>query len=268
MFIYRALILGLIQGATEFLPISSSAHLIILPETVGWAVQPLFFDVMIHFGSALAILAYFHKELIIIIKEWRDWWLKILVGIAPAGVVGFLLRQWIESTLRTSSLIIIFLFLGSLLMLFAELYSSRKFFDSSRPASKKDSDSESISVSLKQALAVGIFQILALFSGFSRSGTTISGGLIFGLSREKAAKFSFLLSIPLLLGASFYELSTVFKSDLSFPPFSFVFAGSISSFFFSLISISFLIRFLKRNSLIPFVLYRIVLVLFLLFYIV
>src|SRR3989304_1512454 len=201
MNLIHAIILGSVQGLTEFLPISSSGHLIVFPHVFGWIQQPLAFDTTLHLGTAVALVVYFFKDLLKIISGFvRDVWnfedefskfshdgklgLYILLGSVPAGVIGFLFNDKIESVFRTVEYVVLFLILGSALMLFAgRLWKWEK---------KKK-------VGYLESLVIGLFQSLALLPGISRSGSTISGGMLFGLNREEAAKFSFLLSIPLIV---------------------------------------------------------------------
>ncbi len=261
----RAVILGIVQGATEFLPVSSSGHLIIFSNFLGWGSGSLIFDVMLHLGTGLALVAYFWKDLVGVLKDLKGLGLKIFLGILPAGIAGFLFEDWFESTFRSVESVVLFLFLGSLLMLLAEVWFRRR----AERAQVLPEDSTEKELTYKGAFFIGLFQVLALFSGFSRSGSTISGGLFYGLKREEAARFSFLLSVPLILGAGFLQLAKMLlaSSSTGLVAFSWQEAliGIFTSFFAGLLCIKFLMKFLKQNSLIPFVAYRVGLVLLLLF---
>jgi len=257
---YRAIILGIVQAVTEFLPVSSSGHLVIFSHFLGWGNSSLIFDTMLHLGTGFALVAYFWKDLLGILKDLKGLGLKILLGILPAGIAGFLLEDWFESTFRSVEFVLLFLLLGSLLMLIAEFWLQKRV----------KLGKEFKKLTLKSASLVGLFQILALFSGFSRSGSTISGGLLLGLNREEAARFSFLLSIPLVLGAGFYQLLKVSTGlgGLEVATFFWKEAliGISTSFIASFFCIDFLMKFLKKNSLLPFVVYRVGLVILLLIF--
>lgn len=253
MSIFQALILGIIQGVTEFLPISSSGHLILFPHILNWGIHSLSFDLILHLGTLFAIAIFFFKDLLLIFKDKKLFFL-LIVGSLPVAVLGYFFESVIESTFRSATYVALFLFLGSIIMLIAEV-----FFDkiSDKKIEYKD-------ISIKNAFLIGIFQSLGIFSGFSRSGVTISGGMLLGLSRDLAAKFSFLLAIPAILGATVFKLSNsgVFSGfDIT------LLVGFIASFVFGFISIKFLLKFLKSNSLYVFVIYRIILVCLILFFV-
>ncbi|MBD3366004.1 undecaprenyl-diphosphatase UppP [candidate division WWE3 bacterium] len=250
MTVFQALILGVVQGLTEFLPVSSSAHLVVLPEIFGWQAHSLVFDTTLHLGTSLALLAYFWKDLWEILRSPKKWWFKLFLGMLPAGVLGFLFNDLFEEYFRDISFVVVFLVLGSVLMHVAE-----KFFSSGNASAEE--------VSAKKSFLVGLFQSLALFPGFSRSGSTISGGMILGMSREAAAKFSFLLSIPLVWAAGGLEFVQLFSAGVggsSVSAFALL-VGAVSSFLTGVLCIKFFMRFVKSNSLIPFVVYRLLLAL-------
>jgi undecaprenyl-diphosphatase len=265
MTIFQAIILGIVQGLTEFLPISSSGHLIIFPDLLGWAEQPLLFDTTMHLATALALILYFWKDLwkiatgilsdffknSLFFKNYSKegiLGLAIIAGVIPAGIIGLLFEDVIENTFRGVPWVIVFLILGSVLMGMAERFSK-----------------VSVEVtSVKRGFIVGLFQSLALLPGFSRSGSTISGGMLFGLNREQAAKFSFLLSIPIVLMAGLYQLVSS-PGDLSQVSFVAITAGFTSSFLTGVIAINFLLKFVKTHTLYTFVIYRVLLALFLIF---
>lgn len=261
MGIFEAALLGIVQGFTEFLPVSSSGHLVVLPQVFGLGSQPLVFDVVLHLGTVFALVYYFHKDLLSIAKGlYADFSSKkqfnkysapgkigvfILIGSLPAGFLGVLLENYIEVNLRSVASVVIFLTVGSLLMYGAEVFRQK--------VKKKNLDS-------RGALAIGLFQSLALFPGVSRSGATISGGMLFGLSREEAARFSFLLSVPIVVLAGLFKVSGGLAdgtlSSIGFLP---LFVGFIASFGSGILAISFLLKFLKSNALYIFVAYRVLL---------
>lgn len=250
---YQALVLGLIQGLTEFLPISSSGHLILIPNLFGWEVQSLTFDVVLHLGTAFALIAYFWKDLNRIVKAFiidrsshdGKLGLFILLGTIPAVVLGLLFGSYIEFGLRMVSYVVVFLAIGTTLMILAEVVLRK---------------SERAELTLVKSLVIGIFQSLALFPGVSRSGATISGGMMLGLDREQAARFSFLLSIPVVIGAAGLKIYETFNSNnfnLDLLP---LLIGFFISFFVGFLAIDFMLRFLKSGSLFVFVLYRLFLI--------
>ncbi|MFC1625138.1 undecaprenyl-diphosphatase UppP [Patescibacteria group bacterium] len=267
MSLLQALILGIIQGITEFFPISSSGHLAVIPSFLDWPQQPLVFDTSVHLGTALALLVVFRKEIGNIIsslvkdlsskgltfKEYSEdsiFGYKLLIGSIPAGLIGYFLRDFFENDVRGVLIIVISLLFGSILMALAEKVQKKRLL------SKDELD-------IKQVFGVGIFQALALFPGVSRSGSTISGGMFLGLNREHATKFSFLLSIPIVIAAGLFEIGSSFSnlSSLNYQP---LVVGFLASYGTAIFAIRFLLNFVKSKSLHPFVLYRVVLALILL----
>ena len=247
MSVFQAIVLGIIQGLTEFLPISSSGHLILIPNILNWEVQSLVFDTVLHLGTALALIIYFFNDLLIVIKE-KTLLTLLLVGSIPAALIGYLFEGYVEFVFREPVYVAVFLIFGSLLMLLAEKHYKGIWFTHR----KKDIGQ----ITNRKSFIVGIFQALALLPGTSRSGATISGGMLFGLSREMAARFSFLLSIPIVLGAGTFKLVGSYH-QLSFDLR--LLAGFFSSFFIGMLAINFLLRFLKKNNLYVFIIYRILL---------
>ena len=267
MTLIQALVLGIIQGITEFFPVSSSGHLVGLPRFFNWPQQPLVFDTTVHLGTALALLVVFRKEIwkiassvlkafsskgLTFKKHSEDSKLgyKLLIGSIPAGVVGYLFRDFFESDARKLLYIATSLLVGSVLMVIAEQIQKKRLLS-------KDE------LNIKESFKVGIFQALALFPGISRSGSTISGGMILGLNREHATKFSFLLSIPIVIAAGLFEIKSSFfyLSSLDLRP---LMIGFLASFGTAVLAIRFLLNFVKSRDLYPFVLYRLVLALVLL----
>jgi undecaprenyl-diphosphatase len=261
--IFEAVVLGIVQGLTEFLPISSSGHLILFPKIAGWQEQPLVFDTTMHLATSLAIIIYFYKDILNILLalnvDLRNFGfrlrnystasrigLAVVAGTVPAGLLGFLLGDVLEYYFREIWSVVLFLVLGSFLMLFAESRVRK----------------EEGSISLGKGFMIGLFQSLALFSGFSRSGSTISGGMILGLNREQAARFSFLLSIPIILSAGMIQLVTN-TGQLSEISFAVVTAGFLSSFLSGMLAIRFLLAVLKKYTLRAFIIYRMILALIL-----
>lgn len=272
MSVFQAIILGVVQGLTEFLPVSSSGHLIVIPNLFGWGVSPLVFDIMLHLGTAAALIIFFFKDLWgIFIGFVQDVWFKsddfedysengkmglyIIIGSIPAAVLGYFFQDKIENYFRQVWFVALFLILGSVLMFTAE--KARRWASNS-------------SVDYKKSFIVGIFQSLALLPGVSRSGATISGGMLCSLKRDKAARFSFLLSIPIVVAAGlykFYESKALFLDpnvEMYTAPIVLV-AGFLSSFIVGMLAIKVLLDFLKKYGLNVFVVYRVILAALILF---
>jgi undecaprenyl-diphosphatase len=253
-------VLGAVQGITEFLPVSSSAHLIILPwffRISEGGANKLIFDVMLHFGTLLAILCLYGKRFLVVvidavyeIKEKRigeSLFFKIVVATLPAAIFGLLCKDFIESYLRTPYVSALGLIGVSIIMIICErLYVNEQ------------------GITYPVAITIGLAQALALVPGTSRSGVTIAMGMLLGLKRSQAVDFSFMLSIPIILGTALYEsrqldLQSVGETEVYV-------AGMASAFFFGLLSLKFLVGFLKRHSLDVFALYRIGIALFILLF--
>ena len=241
----EAIALGIVQGLTEFLPISSTAHLILFPWFLNWGgeVNTLTFDVALHAGTLFALILFFWRDwLELIFKKQRLFKLIILASI-PAGVAGYLLNDIVENNLRKPIVISIMLIAVGILMLVAERTNKHKGIEKT---------------GLKDSLIIGIAQAIAIIPGVSRSGITISAGLFRGFEREASARFSFLLSTPLIAGATALHLKEALISQTNHD-FRLFFAGIITSFITGFIAIKFLLKFLKKNPLNLFVYYRFVL---------
>lgn len=242
---FEIIFLGLIQGLTEFLPISSTGHLI-LAQRLFNLFSSLSFDAFIHLGSFLAIIVYFWKDL----KEiWNYKWF-IVISAIPGGIAGLLFEHIVEEYFRIPLVVALSLIIMSIPMILGEFFGKKQF--------------EIKNLTYTKALIIGLFQALALIPGTSRSGITISAGLLLGLKREVSAKFSFLAGAPLILGAGLYEGLKLVNS--SFISLDMALIGFFSSAIFSFVAIAFLIPFLKRYSLYSFVVYRIFLGIFILWY--
>ena len=255
MDVFKAIILGIIQGIAEFLPISSSAHLIIFPYLFGWEESGLAFDIALHFGTMMAVLAVFFK----------DWW-KLFVGAftdiknkkksndgkmfwylvvatIPAVIAGLLLDDVIETVVRGNLWIIAScLAIMGMLIFIGDKWASKHY--------KKETKFEDIT--LKQSIIVGVSQAFAIIPGFSRSGTTILGGRLLGISKEAITKFTFLLSVPVICGATILKVGDlVFTKE--------VIIGVISSFAAGLLTIKFLLNYIKKHDFSVFSFYRVIL---------
>ena len=244
-------LLSIIQGVSEFLPVSSAAHLIIASNIYEFANQSLLIDISLHLGSLLAILFYF-KEDIFDLNKNKNLFYKIAIGTIPLILFGYLLYSTdIIHQLRNIKVIAwATLFFGILLYI----------ADKNKFLKKINTD-----FNMKSVLIIGFFQVLALIPGVSRAGITITAGRILGFDRTDSTKISFYLSIPALLGASTLGIKDLFKENIDFNLL--VLAGVFLSFFFSLITIKIFFKFIKNFSLNVFVIYRIFLAI-ILFYII
>ena len=240
--------LGLLQGITEFLPISSSAHLILLPLLLDWADQGLAFDVAVHVGTLLAIISYLRKDLSLLIVAWfgsvfkqqqtaesRLAWL-IIIATIPVGLAGLFLADLIELYLR-SPLVIAITTIGFGLLLWRA--------DSTGLRLKQQQQ-----LTLKDAVVVGLYQVLALIPGTSRSGITMTAGLFLGLTREASARFSFLLSVPLIFLAGSFKTLELVSSTTSVDWFSMI-LGVLISAISAFACISVFIKFVEKVGMLP-----------------
>ncbi len=259
----QALVLGIVQGLTEFLPISSSGHLIVVPYLLGWNdpfIDSLAFSVMLHMGTLVALLAYF----------WRDWlrlvpaglaairdrsladdpdrrlaWLLVVTAI-PGAIVGVLLNDFIEQHVRLAGSVAVLLVIGAVILYVA---------DRTRPRLRAMTD-----LSFAAALGIGLAQAVALFPGISRSGISISAARFLGLDRENAARFSFLMATPIIAGAGLFEARKMIGADSGLAGHTGLIAiGFAAALVSGLVAIAAMLRFLRTNSLTAFVVYRIVL---------
>lgn len=238
----EAIILGIVQGFTEFLPVSSTAHLVLFPWFFGWkgAVDSLTFDVALHAGTLLALIGCFRKDWLEIFFHNRRLLFFLVIATIPAGLAGILFKHAIEGSLRSPLIIVITLIVFGIVMLLSEKMKKGR--------TVKD-------VKLSDAVVIGISQAVALIPGVSRSGITISAGLFRGLEREESARFSFLLSTPAVFGAGLLEGRRLLLSPDNYDPSLFL-AGLIASAISGLIAIRFLLYFFRRHPLNIFVYYR------------
>lgn len=198
MTFFIAVFLAVIQGVTEFLPVSSSGHLVLFQKLFQISSPPVLFDVLLHLGTLVAIVFFLRKEIMLLIKEWRkrkNEWLFLIIGTFPAAIFGFFLNSKIDAIFNSLALV------GFMWILFGTLLLSTHFL-----IDKKALQRKSTSVDGKDGLIIGLFQALALFPGISRSGSTIIGSMFRKFSRENAFTLSFLLSIPAVLGATVLKL--------------------------------------------------------------
>ena len=281
--IIKAVILGIIEGLTEFLPVSSTGHLIIANRFFSFDGSfEAMFDIVIQFGAILAVVVYFRKEIFpsCLIKADPAWdggsdiggsdkdegdggsvvfskdnpeirrvvslWKKIIIGFLPAAVIGVMIDEILEKYLFNTVSVSIALLAGAFLMIIAERRKKPSTTDSPE------------AITVKQSLIVGFFQCLAMWPGMSRSASTIVGGLFCGFNRRLAAEFSFFLGIPTIMGASVYKLMKT-GLDFSFHEWMTIAAGTVVSFFVALVVVRFFMDYLKKRGLFPFAVYRIAL---------
>ncbi len=258
MNLFQSILLGIIQGLTEFLPISSSAHLVITPYILGWNIPDqaeFIFDVLVQLGTLFAVIAYFWRELSSIIKSfvlgiWRKQpfaepqarlgWLLILATI-PAILVGMTFKDMVKQAFSSPIATAIFLFFTAVLLVVAEYFGHR--FRQIEQLTWWD------------ALIVGFFQALSLFPGISRSGSTITAGLLRGLDRRSAARFSFLLSVPVMIGAGGLAVLDLFQIPGFVAQIPTLIAGFVTAMIVGYLSIRWLLGYLTRHSFYGFALY-------------
>ena len=249
----QIIVLAVVQGLTEFLPISSSGHLVLVPYLVEWTDQGLAFDVAVHFGSLLAVVAFFREDiagllrgsvqlLVGDVKSPQPYMaLAIGLGTIPAAIAGLLFASWIELNLRDPSIIVYTLAGYGILMALADRYARR--------------DRGIAEVRIGDALIIGVAQALALVPGTSRSGITITAGRLLGFERQDAARFSFLLSAPVILLATVYKGAELVLGDAPVA-WGELALGVVVSAIVAYLSIEFFLRFVTRIGLAPFAIYR------------
>ena len=249
-------LIALVQGITEFLPISSSGHLILLPKIMDWVDQGLEIDIAVHVGTLLAVMLYFHKDVLVIIKgffdlclrkksDGRNLFINLVVGTIPVVIVGVLIKALIENEFRNATLIGVTSIIFGVLLYIAD----RKPDESSKDVVK---------MPLKDAFLIGLSQTIALIPGVSRSGITMTFARFLGYSRTHSAKFSLLLSMPTTFAASvliLYEMSET-ASDARIQD---ALLSGITAFVIGFLAISIMMKWLKKFSFTPFVVYRVIL---------
>lgn len=253
MDIVSSTILGLVQGLTEFAPVSSSGHLVLLHSIFGSGAEDLAFDALLHLATALAIVVYFWRDIVRIAADFLTWrapaqGIAIIVGTIPAVLLGLVLEDAMAVLFRNPLLVAVTLTTGSLIMLGAEWYAR------TNPANV-----QGVSLDIRGAFGVGLFQALALVPGTSRSGMTIAGGMLMGLSRTDAARFGFLLGVPVLLGAGAKKFLELYTTGALGMMGAEVFVGALTAFVSGILVIHFLLSFLRRYTLHTFIMYRLAL---------
>ncbi|NMH73592.1 undecaprenyl-diphosphate phosphatase [Bacillus sp. RO2] len=264
--ILKAVILGIVEGLTEFAPVSSTGHMIIVDDMLLQSNEFLgkyvanTFKIVIQLGSILAVVVIFRNRFIELLglKKFRvgestshgSKQLKlthVMVGLLPAGALGLLFEDYIDEHLFSLETVLIGLVIGAVLMIAADLFGP------------KEPKMQSVDqMTYKQAFSIGLIQCLSLWPGFSRSGSTISGGVLLGMSHRAAADFTFIMAVPIMVGASGLSLLKNWQY-FTIEALPFFAAGFITSFIFALISIKFFLQLINKIKLVPFAVYRIVL---------
>ena len=258
----KAIIIGIVEGITEWLPISSTGHMILLDELISLNVSPDFMEmflVVIQLGAILAVPVYFFDKLNPFSKRKNEaekkstisLWCKVIVGVIPAGVIGILLDDIIDEYL--SSYIVV----AATLIIYGILFIAVEHFLGKKTRRVETTDD----LTYRDALIIGSYQVLSLIPGTSRSGATILGGMLTGVSRTVAAEFSFFMAIPIMLGASLLKILKFVVGGFRASGFEIglLLVGIAVAFAISLVAIKFLMDFVKRHSFTPFGIYRIVL---------
>lgn len=260
MGIFEAIILGIVQGLTEFLPVSSSAHLRVTSELLGIGDAGAAFTAITQIGTEAAVIVFFWRDIVRIIGRWfrslsgkvvprndpdarLGWW--IILGTIPIVVLGLLFQDAIETTLRSLWFVAISLIVFGLLLGLADRIGTKV-----RPLEQ---------LTWKHGLFYGLAQALALIPGVSRSGGTITAGLLMGYKREAAARYSFLLAIPAVLGSGFYQVVKVIKSPEGQTPAHLTLIASVVAFAVALVVIGVFMKYISKGSFLPFVIYRVLL---------
>ena len=268
--ILRAVVLGIIQGLTEFLPISSSGHLIVIRNLFGWEFSDnITFDVALHLGTTIAVVSFFWRQWIDLSRSGLNWLsrsnntsaqdrslqrllLILILGSIPIAVVGLTCGDFIENSARSPIVV------GAMLLVFAVIL----FFTERIGAQQRNLDS----ATWKDAIKMGLAQAIALVPGVSRSGVTISIGLSLGFTRAEAARFSFLLATPAIIGVSFLKISEAIAGSIALGDISAMIVGGLTSAVVGWMSIGFLLRLVQSHGYLWFVSYRVIAGIFVLTY--
>ncbi len=246
----KAILLGIVEGLTEFIPVSSTAHLIITSYLIDFSsIKNGTFEVVIQLGAILAICTVYRQKICALIfnlknKTQRNIIINLLLAFLPAAVIGLIFHKLIKEYLFTNLVIALTLIFGGILMIIIDKKERIPSFN------------ELEAIKPKTAFYIGLFQCLAMIPGFSRSGATIIGGLLLGLSRKTAAEFSFFLAIPTIASASFYDFVKNY-SALSFDGIGLILVGLLTSYLSAILVIKWFISFVSRNNFVPFGIYRI-----------
>ncbi len=254
MSVWQAIFLGILQGATEFLPVSSSGHLVIVPYLLKWPDPGLALDTILHLGTLVALLACFWDELWHLVKAaWHSLRLRVLddpnarlawaivLATIPGALIGFLLEDHFERLFGMPKAAATFLLVTALLLVLAEYFSRREL-----PLTV---------MSWWHALLIGLAQALAIAPGWSRSGTTIAAGMLLGYRRPEATRFSFLMAIPIVLGSGLYQLLKIFRSGVGAANLPVLAAGFLAAAIIGYLAMAGLLLLVRRRGLWPFAVY-------------
>ena len=261
MDLIKALILGLVQGATEFVPVSSSGHLVLVPWLLNWPAPGLLFDTVVHWGTLAALLAVFWRDLWRLAKAWLlslrgrlrksdvgaevaadarlAWW--IIIGTVPAALIGWLFEDWFEALFATPPAAAGFLLLTAAILAASERWGRR--------------NKTTHQMNLADSLLIGLAQAAAIAPGISRSGATMSMGLARGLRRDDAARYAFLLATPIIFGAGLFKLLDLFGASGTRAQLPALVIGFLAAAASGYGCICFLLRYLQRGRLYPFAIY-------------
>lgn len=258
MGLFEALVLGIVQGVTEFLPVSSSGHLVLLPAALGWAAPSIVFDTTVHLATLIAVVAVFWRDLLgLLVAWWRGlwrgqpfqttesrlaWW--IILGTVPGILAGLFLKKTFESFFGSTHAVGVFLLLTALLLVLAEVFGRRR-----RDLSE---------MTWLDSILIGIGQAAAIAPGLSRSGTTMAVGMFRGLTREAAARFSFILSIPIIAGAGLMQLAELGRKGGLGTEAPLLLVGFVAAAVCGYAAIRLLLAYVRRRPLYPFAVYCVV----------
>jgi undecaprenyl-diphosphatase len=260
MNIMHDMVLAVVQGITEFLPISSSAHLILLPVLLGWEDHSLDYDIALHAGTLCAVLWYFRSQVFTLINPLHPTTKKLILATIPVCLIGLIAKPYIESYLRDPLVIAYSTIIFGLLLAYSQ-YRDDKYKQKHHHKSKVANISE---ISYKDSFLIGLAQAIALIPGTSRAGITMTAALLLGLGRKTAAEYSFLLSIPVIaLASGMLTLDIIKNPELSHFNFYSYFAGFAVSAIIAMITMHFFIKLVEKIGMIPFVIYRLILGVFL-----
>lgn len=254
MSLLHAVVLGAVQGATEFIPISSSGHLVLVPEALGWDEPGLAFDVLLHVASLVALIAYFWADLVALVRGFvtgdrgsRRLVALLAIGTIPAAAAGYLLEDYFEESFSDAKAAALQLLMTAGILVVAELVASYH----QRKQRLRTMDD----LRTGDAVAVGVAQAISILPGISRSGSTIAAGLVLRMERDVSARFAFLLAIPALFGAALVKVPELGGAELTGAP---AIAGFIASLVTSYAAIAGLLRYLRTRTLYPFAAYCVV----------
>jgi len=243
MTITQAIILGIVEGVTEFLPVSSTGHLILTSKLLGIGDSDFLksFEIAIQFGAILAVVFLYWKKFV----SGKEHWQKVLTAFLPTAIVGFLFYQLLKDYLLSNSLLVVWsLLVGGIILIVFEIWHKKRVLP------------ENDTISYKTSWLIGMFQSLAIIPGISRSGATIIGGLLMGINRKTIVEFSFLLAVPTMAAATGYDLLKS-AGSFSFDQFYLLAIGFVVSFFIAWLSVKWLLHFIKNHTFIWFGVYRI-----------